>query len=32
MPYLYPSSIHEMIEMGLLGIAMWRVTPAAGSA
>ena len=22
MPYLYPSSIHEMIEMGLLGIAM----------
>ena len=24
MPYLYPSSIHEMIEMGLLGIAMSR--------
>src|SRR6201991_2500068 len=24
MPYLYPSSIHEMIEMGLLGIAMAR--------
>ena len=26
MPYLYPSSIHEMIEMGLLGIAMSRYT------
>ncbi|MGB3271465.1 MAG: indolepyruvate ferredoxin oxidoreductase family protein [Xanthobacteraceae bacterium] len=24
MPYLYPSSIHEMIQMGLLGIAMSR--------
>jgi indolepyruvate ferredoxin oxidoreductase len=24
MPYLYPSSIHEIIEMGLLGIAMSR--------
>src|SRR5438477_1502176 len=24
MPYLYPSSIHEMIEVGLLGIAMSR--------
>jgi indolepyruvate ferredoxin oxidoreductase len=24
MPYLYPSSLHEMIEMGLLGIAMSR--------
>ncbi|WP_298255387.1 indolepyruvate ferredoxin oxidoreductase family protein [Bradyrhizobium sp.] len=24
MPYLYPSSIHEMIEMGVLGIAMSR--------
>src|SRR6201996_8235585 len=24
MPYLYPSSIHELIEMGLLGIAMSR--------
>ena len=24
MPYLYPSSIHEMIEMGLMGIAMSR--------
>jgi indolepyruvate ferredoxin oxidoreductase len=24
MPYLYPSSIHEMIEMGQLGIAMSR--------
>ena len=24
MPYLYPSSVHEMIEMGLLGIAMSR--------
>ena len=24
MPYIYPSSIHEMIEMGLLGIAMSR--------
>ena len=24
MPYLYPSSIHEMIEMGMLGIAMSR--------
>ena len=24
MPYLYPSSIHEMISMGLLGIAMSR--------
>ena len=24
MPYLYPSSIHEMIGMGLLGIAMSR--------
>src|SRR5438067_8974872 len=24
MPYLYPSSIHEMIEMGLRGIAMSR--------
>ncbi|ETR75526.1 MFS transporter [Afipia sp. P52-10] len=24
MPYLYPSSIHEFIEMGLLGIAMSR--------
>src|SRR5438128_1211524 len=24
MPYLYPSSIHGMIEMGLLGIAMSR--------
>ena len=24
MPYLYPSCIHEMIEMGLLGIAMSR--------
>src|SRR5437868_1234317 len=24
MPYVYPSSIHEMIEMGLLGIAMSR--------
>ena len=24
MPYLYPNSIHEMIEMGLLGIAMSR--------
>ncbi|MEW6769369.1 MAG: indolepyruvate ferredoxin oxidoreductase family protein [Pseudomonadota bacterium] len=26
MPYLYPSSIHEMIAMGLLGIAMSRYT------
>ena len=24
MPYLYPSSIHEMIQMGMLGIAMSR--------
>ncbi len=24
MPYLYPSSIHEIIEMGLLGVAMSR--------
>ncbi len=24
MPYLYPSSIHEIIDMGLLGIAMSR--------
>ncbi len=24
MPYLYPSSIHEIIQMGLLGIAMSR--------
>jgi indolepyruvate ferredoxin oxidoreductase len=24
MPYLYPSSIHDMIELGLLGIAMSR--------
>ena len=24
MPYLYPSSIHEFIEMGMLGIAMSR--------
>src|SRR4051794_33959045 len=24
MPYLYPSSIHEIIEMGMLGIAMSR--------
>ncbi|HLG82909.1 MAG TPA: indolepyruvate ferredoxin oxidoreductase family protein [Bradyrhizobium sp.] len=24
MPYLYPSSLHELIEMGLLGIAMSR--------
>ena len=24
MPYLYPSSIHEMIHMGMLGIAMSR--------
>jgi indolepyruvate ferredoxin oxidoreductase len=24
MPYLYPSSVHEMIQMGLLGIAMSR--------
>lgn len=24
MPFLYPSSVHEMIEMGLLGIAMSR--------
>ncbi len=24
MPYLYPSSIHEIVEMGLLGIAMSR--------
>jgi indolepyruvate ferredoxin oxidoreductase len=24
MPYLYPSSVHEMIEMGMLGIAMSR--------
>src|SRR6266704_819636 len=24
MPYIYPSSIQEMIEMGLLGIAMSR--------
>jgi len=24
MPYLYPSSIHEMIQLGLLGIAMSR--------
>ena len=24
MPYLYPSSVHEMIQMGMLGIAMSR--------